>query len=152
MPRKMNLRAVFALNAILSASLAGCEPSRERPVGPGGQTLPPTSVTIVRPVSEDVVEADSLATVVIEASGLLSAMELTVTQRPQQDTLVWDRINFGEVLEFVYDSFQVRIPHLATGIHVEMRAAAEDVIGDLHRSESVVVIVIDCEEFPLGCS
>jgi hypothetical protein len=151
MPHTSNPKVVFALVAILGASLAGCESSRERPVGPGGQTLPPTSVTIVRPITEDVVAADSLATVVIEASGLLRAMELVLTRRPQQDTLAWDRVDFGDALEFVYDSFEVRIPHLETGIHLEMRAVAEDVIGGLHESEAVVVIVIDCEEFPLAC-
>jgi hypothetical protein len=60
-------------------------------------------------------------------------------------------IRFSEPEEVVQVDFEVRIPRFETGTHLQFRGIAEDLIGQRHVSEAVVVMVIECDVFPLAC-
>jgi hypothetical protein len=78
-------------------------------------------------------------------------VETVVTGAASWDTLLWQRAEFEEPREDVEESFDVRIPKLETGAHLQIRGIAEDVLGERHVSQPVVVMVIDCEVYPIAC-
>jgi len=130
--------------------LAACDASRDRPTGLSTPP-PPTNVSVVAPEHETTVKADSSDFVVVRASGLITAVEFVLTGVAASDTLAWQRVEFGEPQEEVEEAFEVKIPRLETGSHLQIWGVAEDVIGKRHVSRVVVVIVIDCEVFPIAC-
>lgn len=144
------LRYLLPLAAIGVLAPAGCETSRDRPTG-FGQPLPATFVAVVAPPKEASVAADSTHTVVIEASGLITAVEFFLARVNSSDTLALGRTEFTEPEEIVQVDFEVRIPRFETGTHLQFRGIAEDLIGQRHVSEPVVVFVIECDVFPLAC-
>ncbi len=144
------LRCSLPLAAIGVLASAGCETSRDRPTGLG-KPLPATFVAVVSPLKEASVAADSTHIVVIEASGLITAVEFFLARVNSSDTLALGRIEFSEPEEIVQVDFDVRMPRFETGTHLEIRGIAEDLIGRRHVSEPVVVFVIECEVFPLAC-
>jgi hypothetical protein len=145
------LRCLLPPAAIGVLALAGCETSRDRPTGLG-QPLPTTYVAVVAPPKETAVAVDSTHTVVVEASGLITAVEFFLARANSSDTLALGRTEFSEPEEIVQVDFEVKIPWFETGTHLQFRGIAEDLIGQRHVSEPVVVMVIECDIFPLACS
>ena len=139
------------LASLCTLILAACDASRDRPTGLTAPA-PPTSVSVLRPEHEAAVKADSADFVVVQASGLITALEFVLTGVASSDTLAWQRVEFEEPQEAVEEAFEVRIPRLETGSHLQIRGVAEDVVGQRHVSRVVVVIVIDCEVFPIACT
>lgn len=137
---------VFLVLVVLGA----CDTVRDRPTGLNMPT-PATDVTVLAPEHEASVKADSAAFIVVEATGLITALEVVVTGTAASDTLARQREQFNEPRESVEESFQVRIPKLETGSHLQIRGVAEDFVGQRHVSQPVVVIVIDCEVYPIAC-
>lgn len=143
----------FLVALLLAAAVlgqAGCDSSRDRPTGLGSP-LPPTSVTVVEPQTNKMVPADSIETIVIQATGSLVAVEFFLKRSSLPDTLARDRRDFGRTQESIEVEFDVRIPDLVTGTHLVIRGVAEDLAGELHFSEPVVVQVIECDLFPTAC-
>jgi hypothetical protein len=140
----------FFLSALGALALAGCDSPRERPTGLSAP-LPATTVTVLKPETDDVVPSDSTAIVVIEAQGLVTAVELLLVRNALPDTLARERREFGEPVELAQEQFEVRIPAFVTGVHLEIRGVAEDAIGQRHFSKPVFVVVIECDVFPLAC-
>ncbi len=130
--------------------LSGCDASRDRPTG---LTAPPpaTNVSVLAPEHEATVKADSVAFIVVQATGLITAVEFVLTGTASSDTLAWQRVEFNEPQETVEEVFEVRVPGLETGSHLQIRGVAEDLAGQRHVSRPVVVIVIDCEVYPIAC-
>lgn len=130
--------------------LSACNAERDRPTGLS-MPPPPTNVNVLAPEHEASVKADSAAFIVVEATGLITALEVVITGVAISDTLAWQREEFNEARDSVEESFEVRIPKLETGSHLQIRGVAEDLLGQRHVSEPVIVIVIDCEVFPIAC-
>ena len=130
--------------------LTACDAERDRPSGLTAPP-PPTNVNVLAPEDEASVKADSTAFVVVEATGLITALEFVLTGAASSDTLAWQRVEFPEPQESVQEAFEVTIPRLETGSHLQIRGVAEDLAGQRHVSQTVVVVVIDCEVFPIAC-
>lgn len=136
--------------SLLWVAVAACDAERDRPTGLTGPP-PTTDVSVLAPEHEASVKADSATFIVIQATGLVTAVEVVVTGAAARDTLLRRRASFGEPRDSVQESFDVRIPKLETGSHLQIRGVAEDAIGQRHVSQPVVVIVIDCDDFPIAC-
>lgn len=136
--------AVVSLNG-------GCETSRERPTAVAGD-LPPTSVAVASPATQAIVPSDSVVQVVVGARGFLQAVEYSLVRLAVRDTVGWDRQEFTEPQDSVRVVFYATIPSFKTGTQLEIRAVAENVIGERELSEPVYVIVIECDVYPLACT
>lgn len=137
--------------AVVSVSSGGCESPRSRPTA-AGSPLPATSVAVASPVTEALVPSDSVVRVVVGATGLLQAVEYFLVRSAVRDTLGWDRQEFTQPQDSVRVVFQVPIPDLKTGTQLEIRAVAENVIGERELSAPVYVLVIECDLYPLACA
>lgn len=145
------VRALPSKLALLGLVVLGaCDAERDRPTGLS-IPAPPTDVNVLAPEHEASVKADSAAFIVVEATGLITALEVVVTGAASSDTLAWQREEFEEARDSVEEAFEVRIPKLETGSHLQIRGVAEDLLGQRHVSQPVIVIVIDCEVFPIAC-
>ena len=148
------MRILRALPLVLASLcwvvLGGCDASRDRPTGLTGPP-PATNVSVLAPEHQTSVKADSAAFIVVEATGLITAVECVLTGAASSDTLAWKRMEFAEPQETVQEVFEVRIPGLETGSHLQILGVAEDLVGQRHVSRPVVVMVIDCEVFPIAC-
>jgi hypothetical protein len=148
------MRILLALPWLLASLcwvvLAACDASRDRPTGLSAPP-PATNVSVLAPEHETSVKADSADFVVVQATGMITAVEFVITGAASSDTLAWQRVEFVEPQEAVQEAFEVRIPRLETGSHLQIRGVAEDLVGQRHVSRTVVVIVIDCEVFPIAC-
>ncbi len=137
-------------STLAAVGLGACLSARERPTG-----LPPTppeiSVAVVAPKMDDVVPSDSTTPVVIEARGPIVALEALMVRNALPDTIDRQRLSFPEPVDSALEEFELRVPALATGIHLEIRGIAEDEMGARHVSDPVVVTVIECDVFPLAC-
>lgn len=142
--------ALTLLTAAGTLLATGCDTTRDRPFGVQG-TAPPTDVVVVSPTTDAVVPSDSVAQVVVRASGALHALELTLVRVALPDTFARQRLDFDPPRAEVETTFELEIPDLETGTHLEIRAAAEDGDGGRHLSEPVVVLVIECDRFPIAC-
>ncbi len=129
----------------------GCETSRERPTAVG-EDLPATSVAVASPVTQELVPSDSVVRVVVGATGFLQAVEYYLVRSAVRDTVGWDRREFTEPQDSVQVVFDVTIPEFRTGTQLEIRAVAENVIGERALSEPVYVMVIECDLYPIACS
>ncbi len=133
-------------------SLSACETARDRPTGLT-QPLPTTTIAVVAPRSQQFVPADSTAIVVVEGSGLIQAVEVVLTLNTLPDTLAIEREAFDTPRETVELVFGIHIPgRLRTGAELQVQAVAEDIVGDRHLSVPVVVVVIECDVFPVTCA
>jgi hypothetical protein len=150
MLRKELLHLTLVASALGASAVAACDSSRDRPTGLG-RPVPPTTVAVVQPASEELMPVDSTRTILVEADGLLVAVELYVTRRSIADTIVRERRDFATEQSTVEEAFDFLVPRLLTGTHLEISAVAEDIIGQRYRSEPVFVQVIDCDQFPLAC-
>ncbi len=130
---------------------AGCETVRDRPTG-ASQPLPATTIAVTAPRSQQFVPADSTTIVVIEGQGLIKAVEVVFTLNTLPDTLAIDGRVFDTPLETVDLVFGMRVPKLQTGAQIQVQAVAEDIAGGRHLSEPVIVVVIECDVFPLTCA
>ncbi len=135
---------------VAAVSAAACDPARDRPTGLTAP-LPPTTVSVVAPQSQQAVPADSITVVQVKAEGLLQAVELVVTKNAQPDTVAFERRDFASPQESVDLFFDIRVPS-ENGTQLEFRAIAEDVAGGRHSSVPVFVVVIDCDVFPVACT
>ena len=135
---------------LCGSALIACDSSRDRPTGLT-EPPPPTNVSVLAPEHQASVKADSTDFVVVQATGLITALEFVLTGAASSDTLAWQRVEFPEPQESVQEAFGVRIPGLETGSHLQIRGVAEDLAGQRHVSQTVVVVVIDCEVFPIAC-
>jgi|GEM_PF-3446074 len=142
---------LVAALAVVSLSSGGCESPRARPTA-AGPPLPATSVAVASPVTDALVPSDSVVRVVVGASGLLQAVEYFLVRPAVRDTLGWDRQEFTQPQDSVRVVFQVPIPDLITGAQLEIRAVAENVIGERELSEPVYVLVIECDLYPFACA
>ncbi|MGD8866051.1 MAG: hypothetical protein PVI01_00430 [Gemmatimonadales bacterium] len=142
--------STFVLASLLWVAVAACDAERDRPTGLS--TPPPTTdVSVLAPEQEAAVKADSATFIVIQATGLIAAVEVVMSGAAARDTLLWRRASFGEPRDSVREAFDVKIPKLETGSHLQIRGVAEDAAGQRHVSQPVVVIVIDCDDFPIAC-
>lgn len=142
--------STLILASLLWVAFAACDAERDRPTGLSAPP-PTTDVIVLAPEQEAAVKADSTAFIVIKATGLITAVEVVVTGAAARDTVLWRRASFGEPRDSVEKAFDVKVPKLETGSHLQIRGVAEDVVGQRHVSQPVVVIVIDCDVFPIAC-
>ena len=140
-------RALVTFVAV-TAAVAACGVDRDRPTGLA-TTVPETLVRIAAPERDQLVPADSITTVVVEARGLLQAVEIQM--RTPHDLLHMERKDLEQPEEVVAMEFEVRIPDFATGSHLEFRGVAENIIGERRESDAVGVIIVDCEVFQIAC-
>lgn len=140
----------FSPFLLAALAWAGCDGSRERPTGLG-RPLPPTTVEVVQPPSESLVPVDSVIAVVVEATGLVTALEIVLTHAASRDTLALDRSVLDQPEENAQGIFELTVPRFETGTHLQFRAVAEDLVGGRHESRPVIVSVIECDVFPLAC-
>lgn len=140
----------LVMTSLLWAAVAACDAERDRPTGLSAPP-PTTDVSVLSPEQEAAVKADSATFIVIKATGLITAVEVVVTGAAARDTLLWRRASFEEPRDTVQEAFDVKVPKLETGSHLQIRGVAEDVVGQRHVSQPVVVIVIDCDVFPIAC-
>lgn len=129
---------------------AGCDSARERPMAPG-LLLDPTTVTVVAPQTGSLAPANAKQSVVIRATGRVIAVEVVINRSAVSDVLGRQRQEFGEPQDEVEVEFAVRIPDLATGIHLDIRGVAEDTDGGRHMSVPVTVLVIECDIYEIAC-
>ncbi len=148
--RSRYLARGFLLAALLSG-LPGCDSARQRPSGLD-EALPPTTVRLLAPVDGGWVPSDSVASIVVEASGLVTALGYVMTWNLQPDTLGIARRQFDEPVDSVQLEFRLVVPELNTGIHLEIVGIAEDLLGGRHLSDAAVVTVIECDVFPAVCA
>ncbi len=144
------LKATTLLVATSTLLATACDTTRDRPFGVQG-AAPATDVVVVSPTTDAVVPSDSVAPVVVRASGSLHALELFLVRVALPDTFATQRLDFDPPRPEVEATFELAIPDLETGVHLEIRAAAEDGEGTRHLSEPVVVLVIECDRFPIAC-
>ena len=145
------LRAIPLVLVLLGGiALAACDASRDRPTGLSGPP-PVTSVIVLAPEHEAAVKADSAAFIVIQATGMVTAVEFVLTWTVSSATIDAQRVEFDVAQEEVEETFEVRIPALETGSYLRIQGVAEDFIGQRHLSQPVVVVVVDCEMSPLAC-
>jgi len=130
---------------------AGCDPARERPMAPA-LLLEPTTVTVVEPETGALAPANAKQSVVILATGRVTAVEVLINRSAVSDILGRQRQEFREPQEEVEVEFTVRIPDMLTGTHLEIRGVAEDSDGQQHISIPVTVLVIECDIFEIACS
>lgn len=144
-------RIILALLAAGLALGATCDESRERPTGLG-TTVPPTTVAVLAPQSNAVLFADSSAVTQVRAEGLLQAVEfIAVSVNPIIDTIAQGRREYDPPIEFVEQEFSFTVPSLISGSSVEIRAIAENLIGQRTSSSSIPVTVVDCDVEPFRC-
>jgi hypothetical protein len=132
------------------STLAGCGSPRDRPTGPVDVSTV-ESVTILTPRTGDLVAADSIRRVTVEARGRLSAVELILIRTTAPDTFFREQRSVGNILDVAEVSFDIRFPNLETGANLSLYAAALDRDEELVFSEPVVVLVVDCNQFPDDC-
>ena len=106
---------------------------------------------ILSPQTGDLVAADSIRRVTVEARGRLTAIELILVRSSAPDTFFRDQRSVGNVLDVAEVSFDIHFPNLATGTNLSLYAAALDREEELVFSEPVVVLVVDCDQFPDDC-
>lgn len=128
----------------------GCDTQRDRPLGPERPSVP-TSVLVRAPRANQVVGADSVIDVVIDAAGSIQAVEFFATRVSLPDTVGRERRTLEGPLSQVEVRFRLHVPPLATGINLAIRGVAEDLSGELHISEATFVVVVDCDVFPRSC-
>ncbi len=150
-PRRAPSVVVGCLLSTVGAALAGCDSPRDRPTGP---TPDPAveSVVIVEPKTGDLVAADSIRRVTVQALGRLRAIELIVVRTSAPDTFYRELRSVGNVLDVAEASFDVRFPDLITGTNLSLQAAAQDPDGLLTFSQPVVVMMVECDLFPDDCA
>lgn len=127
-----------------------CDSPRDRPTGLAGP-LPATSVEVVEPENDQIIPSDSLTLVVVEAAGSIQAIDLVVKRVSRPDTILKRLTRFETLQPSVRVEIEFDVPHLLTGVHLEIRAVAVDAIGDRHESAPVFVQIIECDVFPLAC-
>ena len=149
-PRRVLSVVLGFLLASAALALAGCDSPRDRPTGP---TLVPTveSVVILTPQTGDLVAADSIRRVTVQARGRLTAVELILVRSSAPDTFAREQRSVGNVRDVAEVSFDIRFPNLITGTNLSLYAAALDREGELFFSEPVVVLVVECDQFPDDC-
>lgn len=146
------LQRSFCLSLLACGGLvAGCDSPRERPTAFSGPP-PSTAVSVIAPIAEAVVPADSEAVVIVEASGSVQAVEFFMKRVALPDTLATERRMFDTAVDQVQVTFSVRIPgNLMPGVSLEIRGVADNETGERFVSEPVFVRVFDCQDFPQAC-
>jgi len=141
----------FLLSVTLASALAqvGCG-SRERPTGPVAQ-VDPVTMLVLEPQENELVGADSMRAVVVQALGAVTAIEFIMKRNSVPDTFARERMEFGRTQNGISIRFDVRIPALLTGAKLVIRGVGEDRMGRFFYSEPVVVEVIECDLFPSEC-
>lgn len=133
-------------------SLGACDTARERPTSPA-PPVPATIINVIAPQPQQLVPLDSTAFVVVQAQGLLQAVEVVLTAHTLPDTLGFERRAFETPQETVELTFSFLIPdRVLSGTQVRVQAVAEDLAGSRHLSEPVVVVAIDCDLFVIACA
>lgn len=149
-PSVLRNAAVAVLAASLSLGTA-CEESRDRPTGLNVD-VPPTSVVVRAPQTNDVLFVDSSAVITLAAAGLLQAVEFTaVSVSPTIDTIAQGRREYAPPVEFIEEEFTIRIPSLISGTTVQILGVAENLLGQRTASAPVTVTVVDCDIEPFRC-
>lgn len=139
------------LAAAVGLGVAACEKSRERPTGLN-VPVPATQVRVVKPENREFLFSDSSAVIEVEAIGLLQAVGFHIIRStPVIDTLVSGRREFTPPVEIAEEQFIVRLPALVSGTTLEIRAVAENLIGERAVSAPVSVSVINCDSEPFRC-
>ena len=124
---------------------------RDRPTGLA-MGLPETLVRLASPQRDQLVPADSVIPVIVRADGLLQAVEFIMRHESGRDTLMRDRKDFSDPAESVEVEFEVRIPKVTTGTHLQFIGVAENVLGERRETSPVPVIVIECDIFRSACA
>ena len=151
--RRLALKKMVACALIAAGFSLGarCDESRERPTGLN-IPVPPTEVTVRSPQPNAVLFADSSAVIEIEALGLIQAVGFIVMSvNPIIDTVATRRRDFEPPVEVVDEQFVIQLPTLVSGTSLEIRAFAENLIGQRTSSETVGVFLVDCDVEPFRC-
>lgn len=83
-------------------------------------------------------------------AGPLPSTSVEVVE-PENDEILKKLTRFETLQPSVHLEIEFDVPHLLTGVHLEIRAVAIDAIGDRHQSAPVFVQIIECDVFPLAC-
>ncbi len=152
MPDRLRFAQLLATLVAAGLSLgAGCDDSRERPTGLN-ISVPPTQVSVRSPQPGDVLFIDSTAVIVLEAEGLLQAVEfILLSVSPSIDTVATGRQEYQPPVEFVDQEFSVVLPLLVSGSTLEIHGLAENLIGERTFSAPVTVTAVDCDIEPFRC-
>lgn len=144
----------WTLAALAAGALCldACDTPRERPTGLTAP-VPATTIIVMAPRQQQLVPLDSTAFVVVQAQGLLQAVEVALTVNSFPDTLGFERQAFETPQESVELIFSFLIPgRLLSGTQVRVQGVAVDLAGRRHLSDPVVVVAIDCDEFIIACA